>query len=107
MVVIRYVRLRKSIAWILLKGHEVKVPDIRCRHLKGRTKFEYLWEYQEGLCFYCKQPMDSKDSKTKRRASLDHVKPKSKGGKSPRNLVLACQLCNSKKGSKDINDFVK
>jgi 5-methylcytosine-specific restriction endonuclease McrA len=87
-----------------------KIPDIRCRHLRGRTKFEGLWELQKGKCFYCKERMEKpiyKVKPTAKTATLDHVKPRSKGGKRPRNLVLACRLCNSRKGDMPAYKFVE
>lgn len=85
-----------------------KVPHVRCKHLKGKTKFEYLWEYQNGKCFYCEEAMEKpiyKVKNTPRTATIDHVKPRSQGGKRPRNLVLACALCNSRKGSMPAHEF--
>lgn len=38
-------------------------------------------------------------------ATLDHVIPKSKGGKSHDNLVLACKGCNTAKGSLSEQEF--
>ena len=46
-----------------------------------------------GLCAYCRQ---------NRATTIDHLRPKSKGGSSLRsNLVPACQSCNHAKGSED------
>jgi 5-methylcytosine-specific restriction endonuclease McrA len=86
-----------------------KIPNPRAKHLNGITKFDYLWNYQRGQCFYCKKKMELpiyKVKATKRTATLDHVKPLSKGGKRPKNLVLACQECNSKKSSMPAHEFV-
>ena len=53
-----------------------------------RKSIKYGWG---GLCCYCR---------CNRATSLDHVKPKSKGGSSLRsNLLPACQECNHDKGS--------
>jgi hypothetical protein len=53
-----------------------------------RKSIKYGWG---GLCCYCR---------CNRATSLDHVKPKSKGGSSLRsNLLPACQECNHAKGS--------
>ncbi|MFA6019748.1 MAG: HNH endonuclease [Rhodospirillales bacterium] len=53
---------------------------IRRRHVKR----------QKGLCYYCRQPMIQ--------PTLDHIVPKSKGGKaSKRNTVACCLGCNAKK----------
>ncbi|MGO9707485.1 MAG: HNH endonuclease [Polyangiaceae bacterium] len=54
-----------------------------------------LWEEQGGLCWYCRKPVAS------RAATVDHVRPRSKGGTNARaNLVMACARCNRRKGSK-------
>lgn len=53
-------------------------------------------------CFYCRTalPFD--------KATVDHVIPKSGGGStSIANSVVACKKCNSKKGRKDFDEYVK
>ena len=46
-----------------------------------------------GLCAYCR---------CERATTVDHLRPKSKGGSSLRsNLVPACRSCNHSKGSED------
>ena len=46
-----------------------------------------------GLCAYCR---------CKRADTVDHLKPRSKGGSNLRsNLVPACKCCNHSKGSED------
>ena len=63
----------------LSKGHAKR---------KFRKSIKYGWG---GLCCYCR---------SNRATSLDHIKPKSKGGSSLRsNLLPACQECNHSKGS--------
>ena len=53
-----------------------------------RQSIRYSWG---GMCAYCR---------TKRATTLDHVKPKCKGGSSLRsNLIPACVDCNHSKGS--------
>lgn len=50
-----------------------------------------IFKRDNGKCQYCG---------TTHNLTLDHVIPRSKGGKSTwNNLVTACQKCNSKKGS--------
>lgn len=50
-----------------------------------------IFKRDNGKCQYCG---------TTKGLTLDHVIPRSKGGKSTwNNLVTACQKCNSKKGS--------
>ena len=55
---------------------------------KFRQQIKYGWG---GLCAYCR---------CNRADTLDHCKPKSKGGSSLRsNLIPACRSCNADKGS--------
>lgn len=61
---------------------------------RGSTRPGYrrfLW-LASPYCRYCGQRIP------KRRSSLDHIRPRSKGGdNSTRNLVLACKRCNRRK----------
>ena len=55
-----------------------------------RKSIKYGWG---GLCAYCR---------CNRATTLDHLKPKSRGGSSLRsNLIPACQCCNHSKGSRN------
>ena len=55
---------------------------------KFRKSIKYGWG---GFCAYCR---------CNRATTLDHLKPKSKGGSSLRsNLIPACRECNHAKGS--------
>jgi 5-methylcytosine-specific restriction endonuclease McrA len=46
-------------------------------------------------CTYCTKTLTLKS------ATLDHIRPKSRGGSNARtNLTLACRKCNNKKGNK-------
>jgi 5-methylcytosine-specific restriction endonuclease McrA len=55
--------------------------------------------HQRGLCHWCRLPMlavDSADAEL--RATADHLKPLSRGGKTNwRNLVAAHQRCNQER----------
>ena len=62
---------------------------------KGMRKKRLLLLRQRNRCTYCGKALNRKT------ATLDHVVPKSKGGKSGwKNLVLACAECNRRKGNK-------
>jgi 5-methylcytosine-specific restriction endonuclease McrA len=51
-----------------------------------------------GTCGYC--------GRTPHRLTLDHIVPKSKGGRDVRsNLVAACRRCNDSKGSRPLWDW--
>jgi len=57
---------------------------------KFRKSIKYGWG---GLCAYCR---------CHRATTLDHLKPKSRGGSSLRsNLIPACRECNHSKGSEN------
>lgn len=57
---------------------------------KFKKSIKYGWG---GFCAYCR---------CNRATTLDHLKPKSKGGSSLRsNLIPACRSCNADKGSEN------
>ena len=60
----------------------------------AKRKFRQAIKYSfGGLCAYCRAA---------RATTLDHIKPRSKGGSSLRsNLVPACPSCNHDKGSEN------
>jgi Restriction endonuclease len=61
------------------------------RHAKRQFRQSILeaWEHR---CAYCGKPA----------TTLDHVRPRSKGGQTDRaNLISCCASCNSRKGSDD------
>ena len=60
----------------------------------AKRKFRQAIKYSfGGLCSYCR---------CQRATTLDHIKPRSKGGSNLRsNLVPACQSCNHSKGSEN------
>jgi len=60
-----------------------------------------LYERQRHKCAYCGRYMEFKES------TLDHVVPKSKGGRLTRdNRVVACAKCNTRKGNRSVGSFV-
>jgi len=67
---------------------------------KNRRKFiklnrKTLWLRDKGKCQYCKITVGMKFYQ------IEHVIPKSRGGKTTwENVVVACPKCNQKKGSK-------
>lgn len=57
---------------------------------------------QNGRCYLCGEPMSlSNDLKDRRRATADHVIPKSKGGAIEGNIKAAHEICNTRRGSMD------
>ncbi len=80
-------------------------PDIQGREyqqgtLAGYETREYLLEKWGRQCVYC----GVKDVPFQ----VEHIQPRAKGGSnSITNLALSCEKCNTKKGTKDIKDFLK
>ena len=69
------------------------------QHIKRHKKLE---------CFYCgKGPLKKQSNDHNNIATLDHVKPLSKGGNRfhSSNIVIACHSCNSRKKDLDVKDF--
>jgi len=60
-----------------------------------------LFNRDGNRCTYCQITLSHKT------ATIDHVKPRSKGGfrKSLSNLVLCCQPCNEAKANKPVSEF--
>jgi 5-methylcytosine-specific restriction endonuclease McrA len=58
-----------------------------------------LFNEQCGFCCYCSEKMTLKLGK-KRTATIEHITPKSKGGKNILfNYAAACYECNSERGN--------
>ena len=74
---------------------------------KETETFLALWAQQEGRCALCGEPMPRHRFETahrtlwaKRRPTLDHIRPKSRGGQDRlENLQLAHAQCNKIKGN--------
>ena len=67
--------------------------------LLGYEVREYLLEKWGRQCAYC----DAKEVPLQ----IEHIHPKSKGGSNRiSNLAVACGPCNTKKGARDIQDFL-
>ena len=86
-------------------------PGLLQRALEAQrpTRITLLFEEQNGRCYYCSEPMMLSKAalQQKRFATLDHVRPKSKGGiRSADNSVAACAECNFLKGSMARDEFV-
>lgn len=57
---------------------------------------------QNFMCKYCYSIL------TQREATIDHVKPKIKGGLNEKeNMVVSCVQCNKCKGSMNLTDFYR
>ena len=82
--------------------------------LSFRNRYLKRVEKKHGVlqCHYCGlKPLYKNTRKTpyKHRATIDHVKPRSKGGREydERNLVVSCAYCNHKKADKSLCDFTR
>jgi 5-methylcytosine-specific restriction endonuclease McrA len=61
-----------------------------------KKKRIFIWERDQGCCWLCGRAVTLEDM------TLDHVVPKSKGGKANvENLKAACFECNNKRGNGD------
>ena len=67
----------------------------------ARKEFrQHIFESWEWKCMYCDEEL------TEHTATIDHIKPKVKGGHSTRsNMGACCSKCNSKKGSQLVFDY--
>ena len=78
-------------------GLEKLKEDAKIRQRRSRFKKVGL-EYEEGMqCAYCGEEA----------VTVDHIIPKSKGGKDvATNVVPCCKLCNNTKNNRDVVDFL-
>lgn len=83
-------------------------PDHYLANLIAMTSSEAkrLWrrsikEHFDCTCVYCGKSYDLSE------LTIDHVHPRSLGGKDNGNVVAACQCCNQEKGSKEWKTFMR
>ncbi|WP_115994082.1 HNH endonuclease [Cohnella lupini] len=77
----------------------VKSPTVIVRLYDARTFRQFVLERDGYTCVYCGEVGGN--------LTLDHVVPRSKGGKStPLNVVAACLRCNQSKDALDLDDFI-
>ena len=81
------------------ENHEISGVEYQQGELAGYEVREYLLEKWNRKCAYCgteNVPLQ-----------IEHIQPKSKGGTNRiSNLCLACEKCNIKKGTQDIQVFL-
>lgn len=66
-----------------------------------------IYERDNKICAYCGIEC-SADENANHGISLDHIKPRSKGGtNSPKNLVVSCRGCNSTRQDTPIEKWLK
>ncbi|KYC39830.1 HNH endonuclease [Scytonema hofmannii PCC 7110] len=84
----------------LMRNPEVCGQEYQQGTLAGYETREYLLEKWKRCCAYC----GKKDVPLQ----IEHIHCRAKGGgNSITNLTLSCEKCNTKKGTKDIKDFLK
>ncbi|BAZ67985.1 HNH endonuclease [Fischerella sp. NIES-4106] len=84
----------------LMRNPEIQGKEYQQGTLAGYETREYLLEKCDRQCAYC----GVKDVPLQ----IEHIHPRAKGGSnSITNLTLSCSKCNTKKGTKDIKDFLK
>lgn len=84
----------------LIRNPDIQGKEYQQGTLAGYETRQYLLEKWNRECAYC----GIKDVPLQ----IEHIHPKSKGGSnSITNLTLSCEKCNTKKGTTDINQFLK
>jgi 5-methylcytosine-specific restriction endonuclease McrA len=84
----------------LMRNPEIQGKEYQQGTLAGYETREYLLEKWGRQCTYC----GVKDVPLQ----IEHIYPRAKGGSnSITNLTLSCEKCNTKKGTKDIKEFLK
>jgi 5-methylcytosine-specific restriction endonuclease McrA len=84
----------------LMRNPDIQGEEYQQGTLAGYETREYLLEKWGRQCAYC----GVKDVPFQ----VEHIHPRAKGGSnSITNLTLSCEKCNTKKGTKDIKDFLK
>ena len=82
-----------------LENPEISGIEYQQGELQGYEVREYLLNKWERKCAYCGAENIA--------LQVEHIKPKAKGGTNRiSNLCLACQKCNEKKGTQDIEKFL-
>lgn len=82
-----------------VEGGDISGAQYQQGTLFGYEVREYVLEKFQRTCMYC----DAQNTPLQ----LEHIHPKSKGGTNAvSNLGLACGPCNSKKGARDVRDFL-
>lgn len=84
----------------LMQNPDIQGKEYQQGTLAGYETREYLLEKFGRKCVYC--------DKQNVPLQIEHIHPKAKGGSNRiSNLVLSCEKCNLKKGTKDVKDFLK
>lgn len=79
------------------------------KKLSRKTKYRInLLRKQKCKCFWCGKRFDTKTKKGRKKITLDHLLPKSMGGKlNVENLVASCHECNQTRGNQMTHPVTK
>lgn len=68
----------------------------------SNQKWLQVYKESQGKCFYCEKDLNDGSM------CIDHIKPKAHGGDNDlSNLVMSCRSCNSAKGTKSVDLYLK
>lgn len=74
---------------------------------RSSTRRRWLWKHRHRKCHYCGQRLVMKVG-GRYSLTVDHLVPKSRGGKDRRsNLVACCYACNQAKASRSYIEFTQ
>lgn len=65
------------------------------RHTREGTRLAAIFQAQGGRCYLCQCVFSAHLPTT-----VDHVLPRARGGRTARNILLACSPCNNAKGDR-------
>ncbi|MDQ2902568.1 MAG: RNA-guided endonuclease IscB [Chloroflexota bacterium] len=94
-----------SVETVRFDTHAIQNPEITGQEYQQGALFgyelrEYLLEKFQRQCCYC--------GKKDLPLQIEHLVPRSRGGSNrASNLCLACETCNTAKGTQDVRDFLK
>jgi hypothetical protein len=89
-------------------NHNVHLPTAMKTELSAYSAMKArMISDADHTCTYCKRTGDAARDPDGHRWHLDHVIPRSRGGKSKNNLVVACAHCNHRKSDKPVEDFLR
>jgi 5-methylcytosine-specific restriction endonuclease McrA len=98
---IRAVRYSRNETHGKARGHGVENIE-EADFLQSRALRQSIYAREHGLCFYCLRQL------TPLMKYFDHVVPRVRRGRnSDRNLVSCCVDCNSQKGERPAEDFLR
>ena len=104
----REINIQTHAHLVLLQGTYARLEQRRERKACKKFLEEQLRLLGTLTCVYCNKPdLKLKADKRHEAATVDHVVPKSKGGKADdfNNFAVCCNSCNKKKDSATAEEF--